>query len=100
MVAPSAQLRRQLNRAINDCNKSEIGRRREMATADSLTKIKLSVWREFVPSRTLLFRQEGAQPRQVLAGEPDLQQEVYAWHMREDPFGGVSDEGARTRLRE
>jgi len=68
--------------------------------ADSLTKIKLSVWRDFVPSKALIFRQDGNGGQHFLGGESDLQQEVYTWHMREDPFDGVSDENARIRLRE
>lgn len=36
----------------------------------------------------------------MLGYESDLQQEVYSWQMREDPFGGVYDEGTRTRLHE
>ena len=68
--------------------------------ADFLTQIKLSVWRDFTPSKALIFRQDGDQGQHVLDRESDLQQEIYTWHMREDPFGGVSDEGARMRLRE
>ena len=54
--------------------------------ADSLTKIKLSVWRDFAPSRALILRQDGEEGYHVLANESDLQQEVYTWHMREEPF--------------
>ena len=68
--------------------------------SESLTKFKLSVWRDFVPSKALILRQDGGKGRQVLANESELQQEVYSWHTREDPFGGVSDEDARIRLRE
>jgi hypothetical protein len=71
----------------------------DKVAADSLAKIKLSVWRDFVPSKALILRQNGVE-HQVLASESDLQQEVYTWQMREDPFGGVFDEGARARLRE
>jgi hypothetical protein len=67
---------------------------------DSLTKIRLSVWRDFVVSKALILRQPGVERHQVLASQSDLQQEVYSWHTREDPFGGVSDETARMRLRE
>ena len=68
--------------------------------ADSLTKIKLSVWRDFVPSKALILRQSEIEEHRVLAGDSNLQQEVYTWHMREDPFGGVTDEDARIRLRQ
>ena len=71
-----------------------------MVTADSLNKIKLSLWRDFVPNRALMLRHGDNEGHQVLAGESDLQQEVYTWYTREDPFGGVSDEDSRMRLRE
>jgi hypothetical protein len=34
-----------------------------------------------------------------MAGESDLQQEIYTWQTKEDPFAGISDEGARGKLR-
>jgi hypothetical protein len=71
-----------------------------MARTDSLNKIKLSVWREFVPNRALILRHGDNVGHEVLGGESDLLQEVYTWRTREDPFGGVSDDGSRMRLRE
>jgi hypothetical protein len=71
-----------------------------MAIADSLTKIKFSVWRDFVPNKTLMLRQGDDEEHRLLAGGSDLQQEVYSFQVREDPFGGVSDEALRSRLRE
>ena len=71
-----------------------------MARTDSLNKIKFSVWREFVPNRALILRHSDDAGHELIGGESDLMQEVYAWHTREDPFGGVSDDDSRIRLRE
>ncbi len=68
--------------------------------AGEALKLRLFVWREFVPNRTLTFRRSGEADQQLLAAESGLQQEVYTWQTREDPFSGVSDEGIRLRLRE
>jgi len=68
--------------------------------AESLSKLKLSVWRDYVPDKSLILRR-GTENDQALIGvDSDLQQEVYCWQMREDPFAGVSEEALRTRLQE
>jgi hypothetical protein len=70
---------------------------------ESTIKLKLSVWRDFVPSKALVLRHSagGAErDHHVLSADSNLQQEVYSWQMREDPFSGISDVGTRLRLRE
>ena len=68
-------------------------------TAESSIKLKISVWRDFVPSRSMLFRAAGEQDHRFLGGDSELQQEVFSWHMREDHVAGISDDAARLRLR-
>ncbi|GAA3714601.1 hypothetical protein GCM10022268_24150 [Sphingomonas cynarae] len=66
--------------------------------ADTSAKLKLSVWRDFNPSRALIqWRQESSEVH-LLSADRDLQQEVYSWQMKEDPFGGVPDDAIRANL--
>lgn len=69
-------------------------------TGEPTAKLKLSVWRDFVPSRTMTLRRPGEAEHQILQDGADLQQEVVAWPVKEDPFSGISDESIRTRLRQ
>jgi hypothetical protein len=66
--------------------------------SEPTAKLRISVWRDFVPSKALVFRGRDS-PHQVLEGDTDLQQEIYRWQLKEDPFGGVNDEDLRARLR-
>src|ERR1700730_11786276 len=67
---------------------------------DSSIRVKLSVWRDLVPNKALILRRGAETDQQVLSADNNLQQEVYSWPMREDPFGGIYDSGLRERLRE
>jgi hypothetical protein len=67
---------------------------------ESPIKLKISVWRDFVPNRALSLRGEDEEGHRVLNAESELQQEVYSWQMNEDPFGGVEDQSVRSKLRE
>ena len=54
-----------------------------------------------MPIRPLIFRHNDDGEQHALGNESDLQQEVYSWQMREDPFGGVAAiRAARIRLHE
>lgn len=65
---------------------------------ESLIKLRLSIWRDFVPDKALILRQGPEREHRVLAAGSELQEEVYSWQMREDPFSGVSDSDVRERL--
>jgi hypothetical protein len=67
---------------------------------ESSVKLRLSVWRDFVPSKSLIFRQSAGQEHHLLDSDVHLQQEVYSWQTREDIFAGVSDEKIRSGLHE
>jgi hypothetical protein len=67
---------------------------------DTSIKLKLSVWRDFNPSRTLIQWRSESADIQLLSANADLQQEVYSWKMTEDPFGGIPDEATRASLHE
>ena len=64
------------------------------------THLKLSIWRNAPPGRTLVLRESGSDSHRVLGSDSELLEEVYSWHLREDPFAGISDECVRDRLRE
>ena len=68
-------------------------------TVDQSVKLRLSIWRDFVPPRPLALPNDEDGGHQVLTSESNLQEEVYSWHLREDPFAGIPDEGVRRRLR-
>lgn len=68
-------------------------------TVDTSVRLRLSIWRDFVPRRPLLPK-EADGVRQMLTSDSNLQEEVYSWQLREDPFAGVTDEDVRRRLRE
>ena len=67
--------------------------------ADSVAKLKLSIWRDYTPSATLVLHRGPDAPRHLPSADSELQQEIYCWHTKEDPFAGVSDEEIRARLR-
>ena len=81
----------------------DCGRRLERSwggvVSDSLVKLRISVWRDFSPARALTLWIGDRPERQVISSDSDIQQEVFAWQMREDPFAGISDEADRSRLR-
>jgi hypothetical protein len=69
-------------------------------TTDSSIKLKLSIWRNFVPNSSLVFRAAAGQQGHVMVGDTHLQEEIYTWHLKEDAFGGVTDEGIRAELQQ
>lgn len=70
-----------------------------MAT-ESIVKLKLSVWRDFAPGKPLALWSGGQREQQVISGDSEIQQEIFSWQMREDPFDGVLAEEDRAKLRE
>lgn len=59
---------------------------------------KLSIWKDYVPQRTLVAtHEEGDQAPKVILQE-NLQEEIYSWHTIDDPFGGVTDPELRQKL--
>lgn len=67
------------------------------AEAEMSAEFRLSVWRTVHPDRRLVLRRdEDASSRPV---NPDnLQEEVYAWSLHEDPFAGIADDHIRENL--
>ena len=65
---------------------------------EASAKLRLSIWRDFTPSRRLGAWDGEGKPHQVPGSDFDLQEEVYSWHLREDYLAGISDGEARRRL--
>ena len=62
-------------------------------------EFKLSVWRNVDPGRRLVLRGDdntGSQP----VDTDDLQEEVYAWSLHEDPFAGIENDSVREDLKQ
>jgi hypothetical protein len=68
--------------------------------AELTVKLRISVWRDFVPIKSLTVRRDGETDHHLLASDAHLQQEVFSWQTREDAFAGVIDEETRIRLHE
>jgi hypothetical protein len=67
-----------------------------MAT-ENPAKIRISLWKDFRPPRSLMLHEEHGKP---VGSDDSLQQEIYSWSMREDPFGGIVDPELRSDLRD
>lgn len=67
---------------------------------ETLIKLRLTVWRDFMPAKSLILRRAGQVDHQISGGDCELQQEVFCWQTKEDPFAGVVDENTRRQLRE
>ncbi|GAN69586.1 hypothetical protein [Acetobacter orleanensis] len=68
-------------------------------SAESIVKLKLSVWRDFAPGRPLSLWKGDQNGQQVISSDSEIQQEIFSWQMREDPFDGVLEQEDRARLR-
>ncbi|MCY3839720.1 MAG: hypothetical protein OXH09_13885 [Gammaproteobacteria bacterium] len=67
-----------------------------MPSDEPSVSLTLSIWRDFVPSRTLALRLD-VHP-QLLDAESGLLEEVYTWRLREDAFAGIADDQTRLDL--
>lgn len=67
-------------------------------TVEASVSLKLSIWRDFAPSRRIGAWDGEGSHRQLPDSDFNLQEEVYSWHLREDFFAGISDGEARRRL--
>ena len=69
-------------------------------SVETRVKLKLSIWRDFVPGRPLYSWDDAGKTPQVAGSESNLQEEVYSWHLWEDFRGGIADDEARRSLEE
>ena len=65
---------------------------------EASARLRLSIWRDFAPSRRLGAWDGEGKPHQVPDPDFNLQEEVYSWHLREDFLAGISDGEVRRHL--
>ena len=69
-----------------------------MAT-ESAPKLRVSLWRDFRPLRTLAYQPGGNADARLLHRHDQLQEEVFAWEVGDALLNGVVDDDLRARLR-
>jgi hypothetical protein len=68
-----------------------------MAT-DSPPKMRVSLWRDFRPERTLAYKAGGAPDAKFFQRDDQLQEEVFALHVGEGVLNGVADDDLRATI--
>jgi hypothetical protein len=69
-----------------------------MAT-DSPPKMRVSLWRDFRPERTLAYKAGGAPDAKFFQRDDQLQEEVFALHVGEGVLNGVADDDLRATIK-
>jgi len=65
---------------------------------DSPAKLRISLWRDFRPERTLAYKASGAPDAKFFQRDDQLQEEVFAWHVGEGVLNGVADDELRAKI--
>lgn len=68
-----------------------------MAT-DSPPKMRVSLWRDFRPERTLAYKAAGTLDAKFFQRDDQLQEEVFALHVGEGVINGVADDDLRATI--
>ena len=68
-----------------------------MAT-DSPPKMRVSLWRDFRPERTLAYKAAGTLDAKFFQRDDQLQEEVFALHVRAGVINGVADDDLRATI--
>ena len=68
--------------------------------SETSPRLKVSIWRNLIPKRALIARDSESKGYEVMDSDSNLQEEVYSWHLSEDPFDGIDDPDIRLQLRE
>jgi hypothetical protein len=61
-------------------------------------KLRISLWRDFWPERTLAYKASGERDARVFQRGDQLQEEVFAWHVGEGVLNGVADDELRAKI--
>ena len=69
-------------------------------SVETRVKLKLSIWRDYVPGRRLDSWDDKENTHRIVGSEFNLRGEVYSWHLWEDFQDGIDDDEARRRLEE
>lgn len=65
---------------------------------DSPPKLRISLWRNFRPERTLAYKAGDATDARFFQRDDQLQEEVFAWHVGEGVLNGVVDDVLRAKI--
>ena len=93
-AAPLPGGRRRRNPAPGRGNQSK----RHAMSVETRVKLKLSIWRDFVPGRRLDLSDDEGNTHHLPDSESSLQEEVYSCHLWEDFRDGIADDKIRRRL--
>jgi hypothetical protein len=75
-----------------------IAERNRIMAYHNPTKLRISLWRDFRPERTLAYKASGAPDAKVFQRDDHLQEEVFAWHVSEGVLNGVADDELRAKI--
>lgn len=67
-------------------------------TTDSTAKVRVSIWRDFRPGRTLAYQPGGDALPRLVDRHDQLQEEVFSWEVGEALLNGVTDADRRANL--
>lgn len=65
---------------------------------DSPAKLRISLWRDFRPERTLAYKASDAPDARFFQRDDQLQEEVFAWHVGESVLNGIADDNLRAQI--
>lgn len=66
---------------------------------DNSPKLRVSLWRDIRPKRTLAYRSSGDPDVRLFHRNDQLQEEVFAWEVGDALLNGVTDDDLRARIR-
>lgn len=66
--------------------------------SDSSPKLRISLWRDFRPERTLAYMNRGGTDAKFFQRDDQIQEEVFALHVGEGVINGVADDDLRAKI--
>jgi hypothetical protein len=66
--------------------------------SDSPPKLRISLWRDFRPERTLAYKASGTPDGRFFQRDDQLQEEVFTWYVGEGVLNGVVDDELRAKI--
>ena len=67
---------------------------------ESLAKLRISVWRDYQPARTLAYVTSSLSDVRFFQSDDRLQEEIFAWQVGEGVMSSVADNDVRAKLEE
>jgi hypothetical protein len=76
-----------------------LGPEKRLMATDSAPKLRVSLWRDFRPGRTLAYQPGGDADARLFHRHDQLQEEVFAWEVGDALLNGITDDDLRAGLR-